>query len=170
MVEEYPDADVYWNTLGVAYYRAGDYASAAAALNRATAIGGGTAFDDVFLAMAHARLGDLEEARRELTQAMVRAERDYPGHLEVGGTYSRLSLSSPKASRDACRGPLSSLLKPEDRLRNYRKLKTLQTTRKTQMSDTSTIPRALRSWMIGWFNHRIIGVPAALFFHLLGAQ
>ena len=24
MVEEYPDAEVYWNTLGVAYYRAGD--------------------------------------------------------------------------------------------------------------------------------------------------
>jgi hypothetical protein len=85
MVEECPDADVYWNTLGVAYYRACDYTSAAAALNRATALSGGTAFDDVFLAMAHARLGDLEKARRELAQAMVRRERDYPGHPELAG-------------------------------------------------------------------------------------
>ena len=47
----------YWNTLGVAYYRAGDDGSATAALNRATAWAA-TAFDEVFLAMAYARLGD----------------------------------------------------------------------------------------------------------------
>jgi tetratricopeptide (TPR) repeat protein len=84
-VEELPDAAAYWNTLGVAHYRAGDAGSAVAALDRATALGGGTAFDDVFLAMAHARLGDTDRARQELARAMVRAERDYPGHPELAG-------------------------------------------------------------------------------------
>lgn len=85
MVETYPDAEVYWNTLGVAYYRAGDYTAAVAALDHAITLGGGTAFDDIFLAMAHARLGNLKEARRELAQAVIRAEHDYPGHLELTG-------------------------------------------------------------------------------------
>jgi tetratricopeptide (TPR) repeat protein len=83
MVRECPDTFVYWNTLGVVCYRAGDLVSAVAALDRATALGGGTVFDDVFLAMAHARLGDLEGARTELTRAVVRAEQAYPGHSEL---------------------------------------------------------------------------------------
>jgi hypothetical protein len=83
MVEQCPDTEVYWNTLGTAYYRAGDDASAVAALDRATALGGGTAFDDVFLAMAHARLGDHEQAELRLTHAIFRTEQDYPGHPEL---------------------------------------------------------------------------------------
>jgi hypothetical protein len=83
MVEKCPDAEVYWNTLGTAYYRAGDNSSAVAALDRATALGGGTAFDDVFLAMAHARLGDQEQAELRLTHAIFRTERDFPGHPEL---------------------------------------------------------------------------------------
>jgi tetratricopeptide (TPR) repeat protein len=85
IVEECPDAEAYWNTLGVAYFRAGDDASAVAALDRAMTLGGGTAFDDVFLAMAHARLGDLEKARLEYDRAVLNAERDYPGHAELVG-------------------------------------------------------------------------------------
>jgi tetratricopeptide (TPR) repeat protein len=85
IVEECPDAEAYWNTLGVAYFRAGDDASAVAALDRAMTLGGGTAFDEVFLAMAHARLGDLEKARLEYDRAVVKAERDYPGHPELVG-------------------------------------------------------------------------------------
>ena len=85
MVEECPEAETYWNTLGVAYYRAGDDASAVAALDHASALGGGTAFDDVFLALAHARLGDVEEARLVFARALIRAERDYPGHPELAG-------------------------------------------------------------------------------------
>jgi tetratricopeptide (TPR) repeat protein len=83
MVELCPDAEVYWNTLGTAHYRAGDDDAAVAALDRAMALGGGTAFDDVFLAMAHARLGDHEQAELRLTQAIFRTERDYPGHPEL---------------------------------------------------------------------------------------
>ena len=85
IVDECPDSQTYWNTLGVAYYRAGDAASAVAALDRASALGGGTAFDDVFLALAHARLGDLEEARLAFARASSHAQRDYPGHPELAG-------------------------------------------------------------------------------------
>jgi uncharacterized protein HemY len=85
IVEECPDSAAYWNTLGVAHYRGGDARSAAAALGRAAALAGGTAFDDVFLAMAHARLGELDDARQALARAMVRSERDHPGHPELAG-------------------------------------------------------------------------------------
>jgi tetratricopeptide (TPR) repeat protein len=83
--DEFPDAAAYWNTLGVAHYRAGDDRAAADALDRARALGGGSAFDDVFLAMAHARLGDMVGARQELARAMLQAERDHPGHPELAG-------------------------------------------------------------------------------------
>jgi len=83
MVEQCPDAEVYWNTLGAAHYRAGDDTSAVAALDRAKALGGGTAFDDVFLAMAQARLGDHEQAELRLTHTIFQMERDYPGHPEL---------------------------------------------------------------------------------------
>ncbi|HLH28871.1 MAG TPA: tetratricopeptide repeat protein, partial [Acidimicrobiales bacterium] len=82
-VDEFPDAAAYWNTLGAAHYRAGDVEAAVAALDRDTSLGGGTAFDDVFLAMGRARLGDRDRARQDLARAMVRAERDYPGHPEL---------------------------------------------------------------------------------------
>jgi tetratricopeptide (TPR) repeat protein len=82
-VDVYPEAAAYWNTLGVAHHRAGDHRAAVDALERARALGGGTAFDDVFLAMAHARLGDAAAARQVLARAMLQAERDYPGHPEL---------------------------------------------------------------------------------------
>jgi hypothetical protein len=84
VVETCADCGVYWNTLGAAYLRAGDFGLAIAALDRSTALtSGGTAFDDVFLAMAHARLGNLEEASEHLAQAMLRMEQDHPGHPEL---------------------------------------------------------------------------------------
>ena len=53
--EAHPECSTYWNTLGAAHYRAGDFEAAVTALDRATALGnGGTAFDHVFLAMARA--------------------------------------------------------------------------------------------------------------------
>jgi tetratricopeptide (TPR) repeat protein len=83
MVEQCPNVEVYWNTLGAACYRAGDDALAVTALDHATALGGGTAFDDVFLAMAHARLGDHDQAELRLTHAIFGMERNYPGHPEL---------------------------------------------------------------------------------------
>ena len=79
-----PECAGYWNTLGAAYVRAGEFGSAIVTLDHATAIDGiGSAFNDVFLAMAHARLGHQEQASFCLARAISRAERDYPGHLEL---------------------------------------------------------------------------------------
>ena len=78
------DCGVYWNTLGVAYFRTGDFGSAVSALDRAIAVDGeGNSFDHIFLAMAHARLGNREESRQYLAQAMFQKERDYPSHPEL---------------------------------------------------------------------------------------
>ena len=74
----------YWNTLGVAYFRAGDATSAVTTLEHAKAVGGGSAFDDVFLAMSHARLGDREQAERRLAEAISGMERRRWGHPELG--------------------------------------------------------------------------------------
>lgn len=82
-VDDFPDSPAYWNTLGVACYRDGDDDAAIEALERSRNLDGGTAFDDVFLAMAHARRGDPARARQELARALHRAERDFPGHPEL---------------------------------------------------------------------------------------
>jgi tetratricopeptide (TPR) repeat protein len=83
-VEICPNSSVYWNTLGVAHLRASEFASAVSALNQAVALGnGGTAFDDVFLSMAHARLGHLDQARQWLAQGLRRMEQDHPGHPDL---------------------------------------------------------------------------------------
>jgi tetratricopeptide (TPR) repeat protein len=60
------------NTLGVAYYRAGSYKRAIATLERSVdgSAGQGLSFNLIFLAMAHARAGDLDKARRCYDQAI----------------------------------------------------------------------------------------------------
>ena len=83
VVEACPEAATYWNTLGVAYFRGGDNTAAVMALDRAIALGGGTAFDDVFLAMVHARLGNHENAEHFLDQTIKRIERDSLRHPEL---------------------------------------------------------------------------------------
>jgi hypothetical protein len=83
-VETYPGDATYWNTLGAAYYRAGNFESAVTALSHTTnRDDGGTAFDDVFLAMAYTRLGNREEAEPRLARAIFRMERHYSGHPEL---------------------------------------------------------------------------------------
>ena len=53
----------YWNTLGAAYYRAGDPANAIPALERSMDLSnGGTGFDYVFLSLAHSQMGQQAEA------------------------------------------------------------------------------------------------------------
>jgi tetratricopeptide (TPR) repeat protein len=84
VVEKCADSSVYRNTLGVAYFRTGDFETAVTTLNRAIALGGGgTSFDHIFLAMAHARLGNREESRRCLVQAIFQKEKEHPGHAEL---------------------------------------------------------------------------------------
>ncbi len=83
-VETNPNCATYWNTLGAAHYRAGDFNGTIAALGRARDLSeGGSAFDHVFLAMARARLGDQEQAERWLDQAKVWMEQYNPDHSEL---------------------------------------------------------------------------------------
>jgi tetratricopeptide (TPR) repeat protein len=65
----------FWNTLGVAHYRAGHWTEAVAALEKARELSnGGDAVDRLFLAMAHWQLGEREEARRWYDQAVQKPE------------------------------------------------------------------------------------------------
>ena len=59
-----PKMGDYWNTLGVAHYRAGEFESALIALSRSMELrSGGDGADHFFLAMAYERLGDRKQAR-----------------------------------------------------------------------------------------------------------
>jgi serine/threonine protein kinase/Tfp pilus assembly protein PilF len=70
-VELAPKLSHCQNTLGVALYRAGDMPGAIAALSRSVELGGGHACDFLFLAMAHHKRGDRDEARRCYDQALA---------------------------------------------------------------------------------------------------
>src|SRR5262249_49966145 len=67
-----PSEGVSLNTMGVVQYRLGRYAEAIATLERSLTAGRGQfdAFDLFFLAMAHHRLGDREEAKRCFDRAV----------------------------------------------------------------------------------------------------
>src|SRR5262249_17801277 len=76
-VEGAPKEGGYWNTLGVAHYRAGDWMAATAALERSMQLrDGGDAFDRFFLAMARWRLGKKEEARTWYDRAVAWTEKN----------------------------------------------------------------------------------------------
>jgi serine/threonine protein kinase len=64
-VERSPGMAIFWNTLGVASYRAGDWHGAEAALLKSIELQGhgGTDYDWIFLAMAYHHLGDQRQAR-----------------------------------------------------------------------------------------------------------
>jgi tetratricopeptide (TPR) repeat protein len=63
-VAQAPDLGAYWNTLGVAQYRAGDAKAAVAALQESLRLRtGGDPYDWLFLAMARHRLGDRTTSR-----------------------------------------------------------------------------------------------------------
>jgi tetratricopeptide (TPR) repeat protein len=70
-VEADPRKAAYWNTLGVAQYRVGEWKAGIAALERSRQFGeGGTSFDFFFLAMAHRQAGAKEQARHWYEQAV----------------------------------------------------------------------------------------------------
>jgi tetratricopeptide (TPR) repeat protein len=72
-----PKAGGFWNTLGVAHYRAGDWKAAVAALEKSMQLSkGGDAFDFFFLAMAHRKLGNHDVARKRYDQALEWLEKN----------------------------------------------------------------------------------------------
>jgi serine/threonine protein kinase/Flp pilus assembly protein TadD len=67
-----PQKGMPWNTLGVAHYRTGDWKAAVAALDKSVELGqGGDAFDHLFLAMAHRKLGNHAEAGKWYDRAVA---------------------------------------------------------------------------------------------------
>jgi serine/threonine protein kinase len=75
-VEWEPERAAYWNTLGVARYRAGDYPAAALALQKSMDLNnGGDAGDWFFLAAVFHKLGDRPLARRWYDQAVAQLKR-----------------------------------------------------------------------------------------------
>src|SRR5207247_1141032 len=83
-VEREPKEGTYWNTLGAAHYRAGDWQAAIAALDKSMELRqGGDSFDWFFLAMAHWRLGGKEKARKWYDQAVAWMDKNKPHHGEL---------------------------------------------------------------------------------------
>ena len=96
-----PECSTYWNTLGAAYYRAGEFKASVAALDRAINFGaGGNVFDHLFLAAAHAQLGNQEQSRHWLTLAMLEKEKGAAGHSELTRLFNE-AHSIVAASPDA---------------------------------------------------------------------
>jgi uncharacterized protein HemY len=76
-VEWEPEQFAYWNTLGVAHYRDGNWSAANSALNRSIELSkGGTAADWYFLACIDQRQGKTEEARRWYDRAVTWVKRN----------------------------------------------------------------------------------------------
>jgi Flp pilus assembly protein TadD len=73
-----PKNSDFWNTLGVAKYRAGDWKGAVEALARAAKLRKeGDDFTHLFLAMAHWQLGEKEKARACYDKAVAWAEKNH---------------------------------------------------------------------------------------------
>jgi tetratricopeptide (TPR) repeat protein len=83
-VELEPGNGAYWNTLGVARYRAGAWQSAIDALEKSAELrSGGDAWDWLFLAMAHWQVGEKQEARKWYDEAVSWMEENKPKDEEL---------------------------------------------------------------------------------------
>src|SRR5262249_36536472 len=83
-VELEPKRGEFWNTFGVALYRAADWTEARAALSKSMALRkGGDPFDWFFLAMAHWRLDDKSEGRKWYDQAVQWMDKKKPKDDEL---------------------------------------------------------------------------------------
>jgi Flp pilus assembly protein TadD len=84
-VELMPGMYGFWNTLGVAHYRNGEWQAAVEALTKSIELGKGenAAFDFFVLAMAHERLGDKKQARTWYDQAVAWMDQHKPKDEEL---------------------------------------------------------------------------------------
>jgi serine/threonine protein kinase len=84
VVKQAPDKGDYWNTLGTAQYRAGDWKGAVGTLTRSMKLReGGDGADWFFLAMANWRLGQKEEARSWYDRAVQWVAKQHPEDEEL---------------------------------------------------------------------------------------
>jgi tetratricopeptide (TPR) repeat protein len=84
-VELAPTDGTIWNTLGAARYRNGDWQAAVEALQKSDELldGAQLSFNAFFLAMAHWRLGDREQARTWYDRAIAWMDQHNPGDDEL---------------------------------------------------------------------------------------
>ncbi len=83
-VELAPKEANFWNSLGAAHYRAGDFPAAIAALEKSMELAkGGDSLDWFFLAMAHWRLGQEDEARKWHAKAVEWMQKHKPNDDEL---------------------------------------------------------------------------------------
>ena len=84
VVNQIPQNATFWNTLGVAQYRAGRWREAVTALQKSMALKkGGDRYDWLFLAMAHCQLGEKEAARSWYDKAAKELKKfEYPREEE----------------------------------------------------------------------------------------
>src|SRR5262249_46331232 len=80
-----PESGSNWNTLGVAYYRGGDWQCAIAALKKSQEFDAGkdVANNGLFLAMAYWKLGDKIQARTWYDQSVAWMEKNAPKNEEL---------------------------------------------------------------------------------------
>lgn len=84
-VEVAPNSGVFWNTLGVAHYRAGSWKEAVAALEKSMQLrGGGDSSNWFFLAMASWQLGEKDKARQWFDKAVEWIDKNMPKSKEMG--------------------------------------------------------------------------------------
>ncbi len=84
-VGQAPTVGAYWNTLGAAYYRAGNWNAAIEALTKSMErlSGKNESFNTFFLAMAHWQLGDKPQSRSWYDKAVPWMEKNRPENEEL---------------------------------------------------------------------------------------
>jgi tetratricopeptide (TPR) repeat protein len=83
-VADVPRNRVFWNTLAIARYRAGDWPGARAAVQTSMELGnGGNCFEWFFAAMVYSQLGEKDEAARWYDQAVAWMEKNEPRNTEL---------------------------------------------------------------------------------------
>jgi len=97
--EEAPQNATFCNTLGVAYYRSGDWQKSIETLREAIRLRPeGNGRDWLFLAMAQWRLGDSEQAKESFSRGRRWMEENRPDNLELKRIHEEAAgvLGSPK--------------------------------------------------------------------------
>jgi tetratricopeptide (TPR) repeat protein len=122
-VDLVPTNGNFWNTLGVAYYRARDWEEALSALYRSMELReDGDSFDWFFLALIHTRLGHGERARQWYDKATQWFRQNRPGDAELYRfqVEAAESLGLPKPAPPKVERPVPVPVNPEMILRRRR--------------------------------------------------